>query len=320
MPRTGAGSDGLLRNFFLWLSTRRGFTDAVARRGLKYGFAQRFIPGERLEDALAAGAELSRAGRRLLLNELGENVTTGPEARRARDHIIEVFGALDRAGLVGNVSVKLTHLGLDFDEPLCASLLDDIALAAKPSGHRVEIDMENSSYTERTLDIFAAAQSARGNLGVAIQAYLRRSERDLERLGPVRPEIRLVKGAYNEPHGVAFKSKKEVDANYRRLLDLLLEPGGRFYSAVATHDPELIAYAEGRIAEYRLAKDRYEFQMIYGVRRDLQEQVVAAGNPLRIYLPFGTAWCPYFMRRLAERPANVWFLLRSLLAERNSPR
>ena len=197
-----------------------------------------------------------------------------------------------------------------------------MAAGAKTLSRAIEIDMEGSAYTSRTIEIFETAQRLHGNIGLAIQAYLRRSEGDLERLAPLKPTIRLVKGAYREPRQIAFQKREEVDSAYRRLLDRLLRPeaGSRFFAAIATHDPALIGYAEEKIAQFGLARDTYEFQMIYGVRRDLQQQVHAAGHPLRIYLPFGPAWCPYFMRRLAERPANVWFVLRSLFAEHKTSR
>ncbi len=322
-PRRAAENNAtLLRNFIFWLAGKKRVTDAIARRGMKYGFARRFIPGETMDEAVAAAAELARAGRRVLLNELGENVATPDEARIARDHYIHVVQALDAAKLEGHASIKLTHLGLDFDPQLCASLVQDIAAAAKSLGSVIEIDMEGSAYTSRTLDIFEAAQRLHGNIGLAIQSYLRRSENDIERLAPLAPTIRLVKGAYREPPEIAFQRKEDVDSAYRRLLDRLLRPApsGRFFAAIATHDPALICYAEEKIREFGVAGDAYEFQMIYGVRRDLQEQVRAAGHPLRIYLPFGPAWVPYFMRRLAERPANAWFVLRSVVAERKASR
>jgi proline dehydrogenase len=178
--------------------------------------------------------------------------------------------------------------------------------------------MEGSSYTEITIDIFETVQRCHGNAGLAIQAYLRRSQNDLERLAPLDPKVRLVKGAYREPADVAFQKKHEVDANYRRLLDrLLLQQGNnRFFTAVGTHDPGLIQYAVEKIREYGVPREKYEFQMLLGIRRDLQRKVFDDGHPLRVYVPWGTAWCPYFMRRLAERPANLWFVLQSLWAER----
>lgn len=284
---------------------------------MKYGFARRFVPGETLGEAIAAAVELGKAGRRVTLNQLGENVATAEESRQSADSYLEMLRALDGTGLDATISVKLTHLGLDLDAKICCSLTLEIAARAAALGRTLEIDMESSAYTDRTIDIFEAAQRQSGNVGLAIQASMRRSEHDLERLAALEPKIRLVKGAYREPPALAFQKKSEVDANYRKLLDLLLKPRtGRFTAAIATHDPALISFAEQKIKDYAVSRDRYEFQMLFGIRRDLQEQVHSAGHPLRVYIPFGSAWCPYFMRRLAERPANIWFLVRSLTAER----
>jgi proline dehydrogenase len=331
----------LLRKFFFWLSTKKSVTAAIARHGMRYGFAQRFVAGETLEEALVAAGELCRSGRRVILNLLGENVETPDDARQASDTYIDMLGAVARSGLDANISIKLTQLGLDFDQELCLSLAQEIARAALQMRGTIEIDMESSPYVSRTLDIFEQVQEANGNAGVAVQAYLRRSEADIAGLRdrlvledrggspasapPPPPKIRLVKGAYLEPAPVAFQKKTEVDANYQKLLDCLLEPDGQsgapsFFTAIATHDPRLVQHASDKITQFSLLPDVYEFQMIYGIRRDLQQQVFERGHPLRVYVPFGTAWCPYFMRRLAERPANLWFVLRSLFAERPSPR
>jgi proline dehydrogenase len=310
-----------LRNLILWLSTKKSVTDAIARNGMKYGFARRFVAGETLEEAVAAAAELGRSGRRVTLNQLGENVASAEESRQSCDTYLEMLRALERTALDATISVKLTHLGLDLDFQLCRALTLEIAAQAAALGSTLEIDMESSAYTGRTIEIFEAAQRQYHNAGLAIQASLRRSEGDLERLAVLNPKIRLVKGAYREPPSLAFQKKSEVDANYRKLLDLLLRPrsSGRFTAAIATHDPALLDFARHAIEQYGVGSGQYEFQMLFGIRRDLQEQVHAAGHPLRVYIPFGSAWCPYFMRRLAERPANIWFLVRSLWAERKRP-
>jgi proline dehydrogenase len=182
------------------------------------------------------------------------------------------------------------------------------------------MDMEGSVYTDVTLDIFESVQRELGNCGLAVQAYLYRTEKDLQRLTPVKPKIRLVKGAYREPKKIAFQKKSEVDENFRKLTTYLLEGAalGNYLPAIASHDPAMVGHAQAEAARIKLDKSRYEFQMIYGIRRDLQEQVHAAGNTLQVYVPFGTDWCPYFMRRLSERPANCWFVLRSLFAESSS--
>ena len=309
---------GLARDFVFWLSQKRGVTDAIARRGMRHGFAQRFVAGETLEEALVASVELNRAGRQVSLNHLGENVTTREEAEGVKRSYINEVRALHNAGIGGNISIKLTQLGLDLDHAFCEQLTMEIAAEAAELGRPMEIDMEGTAYTDVTLDIFEAVRRRYDDVCLAIQAYLYRSEKDIERLAPLQPKLRLVKGAYREPPNLAIQKKSGVDAAYRRLLEKLLD--GRFFPAIATHDPAMQEIARELIRQRGLRPGQYEFQMIYGVRRDLQEQVVREGHPLRVYVPFGTEWCPYFMRRLAERPANCWFVVRSLVAEGFKPR
>jgi proline dehydrogenase len=294
-------------------------TDWVARLGARHDFTRRFVAGETLDQALETIAPLARAGQRVILNHLGENVATPAEARGARDSYIRMLRSLPDAGIDGNIAVKLTQLGLDLDRELCLGLTHEIAAAAAAMRNTIEIDMEGSACTDSTLRIFEEVQREHGNAGVALQAYLRRSQSDLQRLAslnpPLNPKIRLVKGAYREPPSVAFQKKSEVDANYRRLLDRMLELSGPVV-AIATHDPALVDYAFAKIRELGLPSARYEFQMLLGIRRDLQQKVISQGHPFRVYVPFGSAWVPYFMRRLSERPANLMFVMRSLLAER----
>jgi len=313
----------LVRNFIFWLSTKRRVTDTIARRGMRYGFARRFVAGETLAEALTASQELCRQGRHVSLNHLGENVTTEAAAREVCASYIEMIEQMHAKNLAGNISIKLTQLGLDISKDLCASLARSIAQRAAQLQRTIEMDMEGSPYTDATLHIFEIVQRESGNTGLAVQAYLHRTEDDLRRLAPLKPKIRLVKGAYREPKKIAFQGKADVDANYKRLTTLLLEGAaqGNFFPAIASHDPMMVAHAQAEATRLRVAKDRYEFQMIYGIRRDLQQEVHAAGHTLQVYVPFGTDWCPYFMRRLSERPANCWFVLRSLLAEsRQAPR
>ena len=313
-------------------------TDWVARLGARHDFTRRFVAGETLGQALETIAPLARSGQRVILNHLGENVATPAEARGARDSYIRMLRSLPDAGIDGNIAVKLTQLGLDLDRELCLGLTHEIAAAAAAMRNTIEIDMEGSACTDSTLRIFEEVQREHGNAGVALQAYLRRSQSDLQRLAPLNPKIRLVKGAYREPASVAFQKKSEVDANYRRLLDRMLElmlqvraekpleqPNdqrnqSRTLSApvvaIATHDPALVDYAFAKIRGIGLPPARYEFQMLLGIRRDLQQKVISQGHPFRVYVPFGSAWVPYFMRRLSERPANLIFVMRSLLAER----
>jgi proline dehydrogenase len=307
----------LVRNFIFWLSTKRSVTNSIARRGMKLGFARRFVAGETLAEALTASGELCQAGRNVSLNHLGENVTSEAAAREVCASYIEMIEEMHAKNLSGNISIKLTQLGLDLGKDLCAALAGSIARRARDLGRTIEMDMEGSAYADATLDIFEAVQRESGNTGLAVQAYLHRTEKDLQRLAPLKPKIRLVKGAYREPKKIALQGKAAVDANYKRLTTLLMEGAaeGTFLPAIASHDPFMVTHAQAEISRVKLAKDRYEFQMIYGIRRDLQEEVHAAGHTLQVYVPFGTDWCPYFMRRLSERPANCWFVLRSLLAE-----
>jgi proline dehydrogenase len=310
----------LLRNFIFWLSTKRSVTDPIARRGMKYGFAKRFVAGESLEEALTASKDLCSQGRNVSLNHLGENVTSEAAAREVCAGYIHMAEELHAENLSGNISIKLTQLGLDIDKELCRSLAREIAVRAATLGRSIEMDMEGSVYTDVTLDIFESVQRELGNCGLAVQAYLYRTEKDLQRLTPVKPKIRLVKGAYREAKKIAFQKKSEVDENFKKLTTYLLEGAalGNCLPAIASHDPAMVGHAQAEAARLKLDKSRYEFQMIYGIRRDLQEQVHAAGNTLQVYVPFGTDWCPYFMRRLSERPANCWFVLRSLFAESSS--
>jgi proline dehydrogenase len=307
----------LIRNFIFWLSQKKRLTNAIARRGMRQGFARRFIAGETLEESLAACAELSRGGFPLNLNHLGENVTSKEEAEAVRDGYIQMLRALDASKMDGVISIKPTQLGLDLDRQLCQEYCYQIAEAARSLGRIVEMDMEGTTYTDATLDIYEATQRRFPGMGVAIQAYLFRSEKDIERLIPVKPKIRLVKGAYHEPPNLAWQKKSEVDASYRRLADILLDhaAAGCCFPAFASHDTFMLEHALEGVKKRGLAADRYEFQMLYGIRRDLHQQIRDRGQTVRIYVPFGTEWVPYFMRRLSERPANVWFVVRSLLAE-----
>jgi len=307
----------LVRYFIFWLSTKRSVTNSIARRGMQYGFARRFVAGETLEEAMIASRELCAQGRRISLNHLGENVTTEAAAREASSGYIRMLEEIRAKNLAGNISIKLTQLGLDIGRDLCCFFAREIAARAAALGLTIEMDMEGGAYTDGTLDIFERVQRECGNVGLALQAYLYRTENDLKRLAPLKPKIRLVKGAYREPKNIAMQAKSAVDASYKRLTTLLLEGAvqGDFFPAIASHDPFMVAHAQAEIARLNLPPDRYEFQMIYGIRRDLQQEVHAAGHTLQVYVPFGTDWCPYFMRRLSERPANCWFVLRSLIAE-----
>ena len=307
----------LIRNFIFWLSTKRGVTDPIARRGMKHGFARRFVAGETLEEAIPPSEELNRHGRNVSLNHLGENVSTEAAANSVCVEYIRMTEQMNAHNLKGNISIKLTQLGLDLGQELCQKLTRQIVGRAAELGRTIEMDMEGTKYTDATLAIFENAQAEFRNCGLAVQAYLHRTENDLRRLAPLKPKIRLVKGAYREPKELAVQQKSDVDESYKKLTSLLLDGAtrGEFYPAIASHDMNMVTHAQSEAKRLKLQESQFEFQMIYGIRRDLQEQVHAAGHTLQVYVPFGTDWCPYFMRRLSERPANCWFVLRSLIAE-----
>jgi proline dehydrogenase len=297
----------LLRNVFLFLSRRRGLRRWMETSSAARGLTRRFVAGQTLADVLAVCRKLS--GDRMLatLDHLGENVTTLEEAEAARACYDEAQAAIRDSGLPSTISLKLTQMGLDISEEVCRRNVLKLAECARGMGSRVEIDMESSEYVDRTLRIVEDAHTRTGCVRSVIQAYLYRSEADIRRLNGLGVPVRLCKGAYNEPPEVAFKEKAQVDENYLKLTRLLVEEGN--YPALATHDPRMI---EGALSAAK-NKDGFEFQMLYGVRRDLQRKLVEKGYRVRLYVPYGDAWYPYFMRRLAERPANVFFVARNLL-------
>ncbi|MBI3979468.1 MAG: proline dehydrogenase family protein [Chloroflexi bacterium] len=303
----------MLRKALLYLSNQHAVHDAIMAQETARQAALRFVAGEHLDDAIAAIQRLNRSGIMATLDHLGENVADEASARRA---VVEYLAALKRIHEThanANLSIKLTALGLDFDEQRCGANLVEILDAARSFGNFVRIDMESSKYTQRTLDLFESVWPEYRNVGVVIQAYLYRSERDVRRLNALGARVRLCKGAYNEPPEVAYPEKADVDANYRRLLELLLKEGT--YPAIATHDEAMIAHARAFAAAHGITPERFELQMLYGVRRDLQELLVGQGYRMRVYVPYGREWYPYFMRRLAERPANVLFVLRNVLSD-----
>jgi proline dehydrogenase len=300
----------MLRATFLYLSestrARRLLLQLPGARNLP----QRFIAGETLADALAAVIRLKDAGLDYTLDHLGESVTSEAEAEAASRDYIAILDRLAHEGLRPNISVKLTALGLALDEQFARRNLAAIAERARRHRGFVRIDMEGSPYVEGTLRTFRDTDAPGDALGVVIQAYLRRSEKDVDDLIAMGARVRLVKGAYQEPATIAFPDKKDVDANFLRLTRKLLSSEG--YHAIASHDPAIIAATKDFVRQNQVRADRFEFQMLYGVSRRQQRQLVAEGYRMRIYVPFGTQWYPYFMRRLAERPANVLFLLKNL--------
>jgi proline dehydrogenase len=271
----------------------------------------RFVAGHTLDEALAVCRRLSEECILVTLDRLGESVSTAAEAEASRDAYLRALRALKGLGLHSTVSLKLSQFGLDLSEDLCRRNVDMVAAAAKESGTYIEIDMEASPYVDVTLSIVRDIHGKFGAVRGVIQSYLRRSERDVEELCAERIPLRLCKGAYMEPPEVAFPSKKEVDANYVRLTRILLERGTN--PAFATHDPAMLTSACDFARQRNCGPECFEFQMLYGIRRDLQRRLTDEGFRLRLYVPYGDAWYPYFMRRLAERPANLVFLLKNLL-------
>jgi len=278
-------------------------------------FARRFIAGETVEEAIRDARVLQERGMLLTLDYLGESVKTTDEAAAATREYVRLIEVIVASGIERNLSIKLTQLGVDVDRATCVDNLRRILEPAGGHGFFVRIDMENSSYTDVTMEVFETLwQQEYRNVGLAVQSALRRTEQDVKRLIELGARVRLVKGAYKEPPSVAFQQKAEVDDAFRRLMRLLLEQGT--YPAIATHDEAIIAGTRAYAAERKLGRDRFEFQMLYGIRRDLQTSLVADGYRMRIYLPFGRQWFPYFMRRLGERPANVGFVLGAVFKER----
>jgi proline dehydrogenase len=277
-------------------------------------FARRFIAGEHVADAISAARALQAKGLLLTLDYLGESVTTIEQATAATREYTHLMDDIVAADIERNVSVKLTQLGLAIDRATCVDNMRRILEPARQHGFFVRIDMENSPYTDVTLEVFETLWNLEyRNIGVVLQSYLFRTERDLRRMNELGARVRLVKGAYREPAPVAYQQKSDVDAAYLRQMRLLLDHGA--YPAFATHDVALLNEIKSYATERGITRDRYEFQMLYGVRRDLQISFVTDGYRMRIYVPFGKEWFPYFMRRLGERPANVLFVLRAMLKE-----
>jgi proline dehydrogenase len=294
---------------------------SLKRLASKYGmahddsFARRFIAGETVEVAIATARALQGRGMRLTLDYLGESVRTMDEATAATQEYVRLIDVIVASGIECNISLKLTQLGVDIDRATCVDNMRRILEPAQRHGFFVRIDMENSPYTDVTLEVFETLwQQQYRTLGIALQSALRRTEQDVRRMNALGARVRLVKGAYKEPASVAFQQKAEVDAAFVRLMRLLLTDGT--YPAIATHDEAMIAATRDHATARDIPADRFEFQMLYGIRRDLQSALVAAGYRMRIYVPFGREWFPYFMRRLGERPANVGFVLRGILTER----
>jgi len=305
----------MLRQTFLYLSNQPRVFHFVRRNGLAKKFASRFVAGETLGDALQAVRGLNQRGISASLDLLGESVRNEQEARAAGQQYVHLLDRIHEERLDSTVSVKLTAMGLDISEDLCVAIMCEILDRARQYHSFVRLDMEGSAYTERTLRLFEDRlyPSYRENVGIVLQSYLRRTQADVDRADELQCRVRLCKGAYQEPPTVAFPEKKDVDANYVRCMQTLMLHGN--YPGIATHDEAIIAEAKRFATEQRISTDRFEFQMLYGVRRDLQERLVREGYNMRVYVPFGTQWYPYLMRRLAERPANVAFITGNVMRE-----
>jgi proline dehydrogenase len=305
----------MIRSALLFLSNQGQVFRFVRNNRLAKGFANRFVAGETLQTALDAVARLNERGISASLDLLGESVHNEAEARSAGREYLTMLDRIYERKADANVSVKLTAMGLDVSEELCVAIMQDILQRAREYRTFVRIDMESSAYTERTLDLFEKRlyPNYRENVGIVLQSYLYRTFADVDRANLLKARVRICKGAYMEPETVAYPDKKDVDANYIKCMHELMLAGN--YPGIATHDEGIIADAKRFARANQIASSRYEFQMLYGVRRDLQSQLVREGYRMRVYVPFGTQWYPYLMRRLAERPANVAFLTGNVLKE-----
>ena len=299
----------MLRSTLLKLSENARFANWVTSNPTTHRMARRFVAGETLDEAIAAARQCNNAGMLASLDYLGENVATIADAQRARDSYLEIFERIAREKLHANVSCKLTQLGLDINADFCQGLVVSLTERAVGFDNFLRVDMEGSLYTQRTIDLVKRARGRNPAVGAVIQSYLYRSEGDIKDLLSYGCRIRLCKGAYKELPEIAYPHKRDVDANFVRLMQMLLPSG--FYHAIATHDPRMIAETIRFAAAQRISKSDFEFQMLYGVRTDLQRRLVRDGYRLRIYIPFGKDWFPYVMRRLAERPANLAFFVRN---------
>ena len=300
----------MVRSTLLKLSESKKVADWVTTNATTRRMSHRFVAGEELSEALAAAKVCNDQGMLVSLDYLGENVSTTGDAQHSRDAYLEVFEKIAAQQINANVSCKLTALGLDLSAEFCEGLVFSIVERAAAFENFLRVDMEGSAYTQQTIDLVKRVRAQNPAIGTVIQAYLYRSEKDIQDLLAYGCRIRLCKGAYKESPEVAFESKADVDANYVRLMQMLLPSG--FYHGIATHDPRMIGATIRCAAEKRISKEDFEFQMLYGVRTDLQKRLIKDGFRVRVYIPFGKDWFPYFMRRLAERPANIGFFLRNL--------
>jgi proline dehydrogenase len=305
----------VLRTVLLWFARNPTLREKLPAMPFMQRAVRKFMPGETIDDALGVAVDLQVLGIGTLYTKLGENITELAQAQAVADHYRELLARIRAAEIDGEISVKPTQLGLDVDEDVCFGHLRALAAEAEAQGSYLWIDMEDSSYVERTLDLYQRLRASQANTGICLQAYLRRTAKDVERLLPIGPAIRLVKGAYDEPREVALRSKKEVDANYLGLAVTLLREGRSrpIRLGLGTHDVALVEQIALHAAAAGVSKDRFEVQMLYGIRAREQRRLARSGYRVQVLVAYGAAWYPWYMRRLAERPANVLFALRQLL-------
>jgi proline dehydrogenase len=307
--------NGLLRKFFLLLAKSTWLGERLPRLPFMSRAIRRLMPGTEIADALGAAVDLQVLGIRTLYTKLGEAITDPAGAQAVHDHYLELLARIKEAELDGEISVKPTQLGLDIDEAVCLSHLKSLAAAAEAQGSYLWIDMEDSAYVDRTVDLYQRLRASHASTGVCLQAYLRRTAKDVERLLPIGPAVRLVKGAYDEPKAIAFKSKKEVDANFLSLAVILVRESRvrPMRVGLGTHDIDLVEQVATHAAAAGIPKDAFEVQMLYGVRAKEQRRLAKSGYKVQVLIAYGDAWYRWYMRRLAERPANVLFAIRQLL-------
>lgn len=301
--------DTALKNLFLFLSKNKTLNQAAKKWGLRFG-AGRFVAGESIDEAMVKVRDLNNQGFLVTLDHLGEFVGSESEAIDAAEFNLRTLEAIEATGVKSTLSVKLTQMGLDLDRDLCVANMRNILTHAKSCNNFVRIDMEDSAHCEMTIEIFKKLREEFENVGLVLQAYLYRTERDLTSLIPYQANLRLVKGAYKEPPDIAYPEKKRVDENFKKLIAMQLTDGA--YTAVATHDEEIIQFTKDFVKDREIPLDKFEFQMLYGIRTQMQLQLVKEGYRVRVYVPYGMDWYGYFMRRLAERPANVLFVLKGM--------
>jgi proline dehydrogenase len=302
----------LTRSALIYLSRHEGLKEFAAQFKPFQKMTTRFVAGETIEEAVAAIRELNAAGCGASFDHLNESVANAAEAEKEVEEYLRILDQIEKTGINSNVSIKLTQFGLELDPELAYKNARTVVVDAVRRGNFVRVDMESSSVTQATIDIFKRLRSEFGlnDVGIVLQSYLRRTYADAQDLLKIPARIRICKGAYNEPPDVAFPDKKDTDENYIRVMQLLLSSG--VYHGIATHDPKMIDATIEFAGDEGIGKDAFEFQMLYGVRRDLQHELADDGYNMRVYVPYGKHWYPYFMRRLAERPANIWFVLKNL--------